>query len=232
MISLYETIDSHIRNLRSTLHTSIPATITKLRTEGEYISSVDVKPINNKVFEDGSVLESHTISRVPLVHPSSSEGIVSFPLKEGDTVLILIPHADIQGWVKNGTTGNPQTFRKFSLTDAVAIPCIHPTNSPVKAHKDNFQITFNDFTLSVTPSGKTSLTTKDNVVIDAKSSVQSYREAYSVDTNKVIIGNSNVDIVSYLSELTDEISKITVGGTPIDNKAAFESLKDKIDTLK
>ena len=68
--------------------------------------------------------------------------------------------------------------------------------------------------------------------LDAKSAIETYRESYTVDTNKVVIGNSSVDIVGYLSDLTEEISKITVGGTPIDNKAAFESLKGLIDTLK
>lgn len=232
MISLYETIDSHIQNLKNTLHTSIPAIITKTITEGDYIRYVEVKPVVNKVFEDGSILESHTIGKVPLVFPSSSNGALTYPVSTGDCVLLMIPHADIQNWLKGGNVGTPQTFRKFSLTDAVAIPCIHPTNSEVKAHKDNFQITFNDFTLSVTPSGDTSLETNANVSVKANNASESYTEAYEVKSSKVIIGNNTTDLVSYLSDLTDEISKITVGGTPIDNKTQFESLKAKIDSLK
>ncbi|QDP64743.1 MAG: putative spike protein [Prokaryotic dsDNA virus sp.] len=233
MTTLPEVIDSFINKFKNSLNTCVPAYITEVVTEGDYIKWVSVRIVNHKAYKNGEVFKRQEITNVPVMFPSSSEGIVSFPLKVDDPVMLMFAQEDIDKFLHDGTKDeSPQTFRKFSLTDAVAIPCIHPTSSSIKAHKDNFQVTFKDFKLSVTPSGETSLTTKDNVVIDAKSSVQSYREAYSVDTNKVIIGNSTVDIVSYLSDLTDEISKITVGGTPIDNKAAFETLKSLIDTIK
>lgn len=231
MIDLYDVIDSHIESFKSNLYTSIPCVITNVITEGEHIKWVNVKPCVDHLFESGEVIEAHTIAKVPLVFPSNNQGILSYPVSVGDSVLVLFAHNDFQKWLSSGQTGRPQTFRKFSLTDAIAIPCVQPVTSDIKAHKDNFQITFNDFTLSVTPSGETSLTTNGKVQVNTESSSEWNTESYTVRSNSVDIGNSSVNIVQYLSDLTDEISKITVGGAPIDNKAQFETLKSQIDQL-
>lgn len=233
MTTLPEVIGSFINKFKNSLNTCVPAYITEVVTEGDYIKWVSVRIVNNKAYRNGEVFKRQEITNVPVMFPSSSAGIMSFPLKVDDPVMLMFAQEDVDKFLHDGVKDeSPQSFRKFSLTDAVAIPCIHPTNSSIKAHKDNFQISFNDFKLSVKPSGETSLETNDNVLVEAKSSIETYRESYTVDTNKVVIGNSSVDIVGYLSDLTEEISKITVGGTPIDNKAAFESLKGLIDTLK
>lgn len=233
MINQFQVIQSHIDRFKSNLNTCIPAKITLINYRGDFISSVDVKPINLKVYKNGEIFNRRDITNVPVVFPSSSKGIVSYPLSVGDHVLLVFPQEDIESFLyDNLSEAIPQTFRKFSLTDAVAIPCIHPTNSNIKAHKDNFQITFNDFTLSVKPSGETSLKTNADVSVEAENASESYTGSYTVDANTVSIGNSTTDLVSYLSDLTDQISKITVGGAPIDNKVEFENLKALIDTLK
>ncbi len=238
---LGEAINSHIFNLKDNLKTSIPCEIVEINLlNGEdLIESVSIKPVTDRLYSDGLIVESEVITNVPLLFPSNSKGTLSYPVSVGDYVVALFSQADIQKWLATGKRGVPQTFRKFSLTDAVAIPCIHPTNSDIKAHKDNFQITFNDFKLSVKPSGETSIETSTSVSTNAQNLIQSTTERYTVDSSitevtsdTVTIGNGSVDIVQYLSDLTDEISNITVGGTPIDNKDKFTELKALIDELK
>lgn len=232
MTTLPEVIESFISKFKSNLNTCVPAYITEVVTEGDYIKWVSVRIVNHKAYKNGEVFKRQEITNVPLLFPSSSEGIMSYPVKTGDPVLLMFSQEDIDKFLHDGLVDeSPNTFRRFSMTDAVAIPCIHPTNSSIKAHKDNFEIVFNEFKLSVSPSGKTSIETNSDITIDAENATESYTGTYTVDSPKVSIGNDTVDIVSYLSDLTEEISNITVGGAPIDNKAAFLTLKEQIDSL-
>ncbi|QHZ59744.1 baseplate spike [Alteromonas phage vB_AmeM_PT11-V22] len=240
MINLTEVIQSHINKAMFNLNTCVPAYITEVVEKGDFIKEVSVRIVNQKSYKSGEIFERNEITNVPILFPSSSEGIVSFPVKVGDTVLLLFSQEDVDTFLHDGTKDKPpQSFRKFSLTDAIAVPCVHPTNSDIKAHKDNFQITFNDFKLSVKPSGETSLETNTSVSTNAQNLIESVTGRYKVDSSitevtsdTVTIGNGSVDIVQYLSDLTEEISNITVGGTPIDNKAKFTELKALIDELK
>jgi len=239
MSNLYDIIDSHIKRLKSSIHTSIPAVVTKVNTEGDNITTISASIVVNKVYSTGDIYKRPEINNIPLLYPSSSDFSLTFPVKVGDTVLLLFSQEDISTFIFEGNTSStPNTLRKFDINDPIAIPCVQPVTSNIKAHKDNFQITFNDFKLSVKPSGETSLETSTSVSTNAQNLIESVTERYTVDSSitevtsdTVTIGNGSVDIVQYLSDLTDEISKITVGGTPIDNKAKFEVLKEQIDTL-
>lgn len=239
-ISPFEAINSHIEKFKTKLNTCLPANIVAVNLQEDSIISVDVEVVNFRFYKsDKTSVKRPPVFNVPLLFPSNRRGIVSFPVEVGDTVLLLFCQEDIDNFLDGDTESTPNTFRKFSLTDAIAIPCIHPTNSDIKAHKDNFQITFNDFKLSVKPSGETSLETSTSVSTNAQNLIQSTTERYTVDSSitevtsdTVTIGNGSVDIVQYLSDLTHEISNITVGGTPIDNKDKFTELKALIDELK
>lgn len=232
MTTTAQLIDSFLFKFENKLNTCVPAYITEVVIKGDYIDNISARIVNHKQYRSGEVFKRAEISNIPVLFPSSSEGIMSFPLKVGDPVLLVFAQEDVDTFLQEGLIDEaPRTFRKFSLSDTIAIPCLHPTNSDIKAHKDNFQITFNDFTLSVKPSGDTSLTTNGKVQVNTESSSEWTTEGYTVRSNSVDIGNGSVNIVQYLSDLTDEISKITVGGTPIDNKAQFEALKSQIDQL-
>lgn len=232
MTTTAQLIESFITRFKNNLNTTLPAVVTEVVTEGDNIVYISAKPVNLKVYVGGEIFERQEISNIPLIFPSSSEGIISYPVKVGDPVLLLFSQEDIDKFLHEGVTNvAPNTLRRFSLSDTMAIPCIHPTTSEVKPHKDNFQITFNDFKLSVTPSGDVSVETNTNVSITAEDFLEVDTELCRVTADKVKIGNGSVELISYLSDLTDEISKITVGGTPIDNKAMFEELKAQIDEL-
>lgn len=231
-ITPYEAIKSHVDKFKNSLNTVIPAEIVAVNLEEDYITSVDVDIVNFQFYKSDKVkIKRPTIYNVPLLFPSSSAGTVSYPVKVGDSVLLLFCQEDIDNFLQGNPAGVPNTFRKFSLTDAVALPCFQKSASGVKAHKDDFQITFNDFRLSVTPSGELSIKTNRTVNVEAESCSESYTEDLTVTAERVSIGNSSVNIVQYLTDLTDEISKTTVGGVPLDNKAAFEALKAQIETL-
>lgn len=229
---LGEAINSHIFNLKDNMKTSIPCKVVGVNTEGDYITSVNIQPVVDRLYSDGLIVEAGIVYNVPVQFPSCQYGILSFPINVGDHVLGIFCHNDIQRWLSSGSRGVPSTQRKFSFTDAVAIPCIQPNTSDIKPHKDNLNISFNDFSLSVTPFGDVNLKTNSNIYIDAENSTEEVSEGYSVTASRVTIGNGNVDLVSYLSSLTDAISAITVEGVPIDNLADFVSLKTEIDELK
>lgn len=238
-MNLFEAIDSHIKNLKQTLHTCIPAEVTAVELTGNNVLHLDVKPVVDHPFHDGLIVKAHTITKVPVLFPSGGNGMLSFPIQVGDHVLLMLTHADIQRWVSKGESGTPSTLRKFSLTDAVAIPCIYPNNDEFKGHSKNMELKFNDFLLSVTPEGDLNITVEgsNNITVNGNVSLKcnnadvEVEDLTKIKTNKFSLSNSSVELVQYLSDLTDQISKITVSGAPIDNKTAFEELKTKIDSL-
>lgn len=118
------------------LFTAIPAVIMQVNDAEKQI--VDVKPLVNEVFPDWSDDEEYpTILSVPLIFPSSSTSAITFPVKAGDTVLLVFAQSCIDVFkAGDGTAQPPSDYRRFNKRDAIAIPGLWPfgnaVNQPTK----------------------------------------------------------------------------------------------------
>lgn len=118
------------------VYTAIPAQVVQVRDAGQ--QKVDVKPLVNMVFPDWEDdQEWPTILSVPLMYPASSTSAFTFPVKAGDTVLIVFNQSCIDVFKSgDGTAQPPSDYRVFNMRDAVAIPGLFPfgsaINQPIK----------------------------------------------------------------------------------------------------
>jgi phage gp45-like len=118
------------------LFTAIPAVIMQVNDAEKQI--VDVKPLVNEVFPDWTDDQEYpTILSVPLIFPSSSTSAITFPVKAGDTVLLVFAQSCIDVFKSgDGTAQPPSDYRRFNKRDAIAIPGLWPfgnaVNQPTK----------------------------------------------------------------------------------------------------
>lgn len=117
--NLTDAIGQAIRSTLNNIHTALPAIITKYDPTGP---KAEVKPQIKKIYTDNTVIALPAIVSVPVVFPRTSRFRLSFPLEEGDGVLLVFSERSLETWLARGEDVAPQDVRKFDLSDAIAIP--------------------------------------------------------------------------------------------------------------
>lgn len=64
------------------------------------------------------------LADVRIVFPGSGDYWVTFPISQGDPVLLLAPSRSLDNWLNSGGIVDPDSDRIFDLSDAIAIPGI------------------------------------------------------------------------------------------------------------
>lgn len=211
-ITLYDAIDSHIKRFRDNLYTALPAVVEKYNSDKQ---TVDVTPTLNMTTNKGQELPWATLRDVQVMFPSAGGGLLSFPVKKGDTVLLVFSKNSLDAW-KNGS-GNPvklNSKRSHSASDAIAIVGLYTTQTNLSPNPDDVELKFNDNSIILKEDG--------NIEIKTNSTIK--------------IQNNSTELIGLLSNLIEEITNITTntiyGPTPINNIAALQSIKDELDTLR
>lgn len=191
-------ISSHIKQH---VNTAIPCevvNVSRLQTE----QTIDVQPLINRVFEDVVVMVPSIILNVPVVFPSGGGGLISFPIKVGDTVLVIYSQRSIEEWMESGgERQTPKDRRHHHRTDAIAIPGIYTKSSNLSPHPDNVEVKFESSSVSITP---------ENVVTvsDGTSSVVLDGAGTTTLTN----GTSTITMADGITTLSDGASTINMDG--------------------
>jgi hypothetical protein len=123
--SFREAIDAIVEYHLSETNTCMPGIV---RAYDATKRRATIQPALNRQFEDDSFEYYPPIVGVPVHMPSGGGFTISLPIAVGDTVTLLFSQRSIEKW-KQSTTGNtinPEDFRRFDLTDAIAIPGLHP----------------------------------------------------------------------------------------------------------
>lgn len=99
--------------------TNIPNSLTDLR--------VDVEPVIQQQYADGTFEEHTQILGVPVVFPTGRTSMLSFPLFVGDTVLCVFSQSSMDNFKQgSGTPQRANDARRMDARDAVAIPGLYP----------------------------------------------------------------------------------------------------------
>ena len=139
-------IESHIRQ---NISTAIPARVESVENL-ELQQTIDVTPLINRVYEDGTVLSPATIVDVPLVFPSAGGGVLSFPISIGDTVLVIYSMRSIDEWSNSdGTEQTPIDARHFNKSDAIAIPGLYTNSTHLQPNPLDVELKFNPIGTSI-----------------------------------------------------------------------------------
>ncbi len=110
---------------------SLPGTVQRYDAATQL---ADVKPQIKGTFEDeDGTVSQHSlpvITNVPVVFPGGGGFRVTFPVRAGDTVLLVFADRSLDAWLSEGHETGPDDMRRHALSDAVCIPGLHPNNAP------------------------------------------------------------------------------------------------------
>lgn len=95
---------------------------------------VDARPlIKDQVEQQDGTLAAESwpvIPSVPVVFPGGGGFRLTFPIRVGDTVLLVFSDLSLDNWLTRGGEVDPQDNRTHHLADAIAIPILNPFNAP------------------------------------------------------------------------------------------------------
>lgn len=102
----------------SVIHTAMPGRIASF-DPGTGMASV--QPLVKYTKPDGSKIDYPVITGVPVIFPQSSlqGSVIAFPVKAGDTCLLIVSEESLDGWLYGRES---ETDTKFDLSNAIAIP--------------------------------------------------------------------------------------------------------------
>jgi len=132
--SLEELLRIAIESYIEEIHTSMPARVVSFDPEDQ---RVEVQPLVERLVETedgGEICETlPPITDVPVVFPRTKNFVVSFPIEEGDIVLLMFTERSIDKWLStaDGAITNPNDFLRHDLSNAVAIPGVYPFSQPI-----------------------------------------------------------------------------------------------------
>lgn len=109
------------------MHTALPGKVTAF-DPGTCLASV--QPVAKFKKPNGETMDFPVVTGVPVVFPQSGSVTVAWPVKPGDGCLLVFAETALDFWQYGKET---DTVLKFDLSNAIAIPNISATASPVMA---------------------------------------------------------------------------------------------------
>jgi len=220
---LNETLENIISGrLEEEIFTALPGIVidnSKLASE----QSIIVRPAINKVYNPDLVFESPLIFKVPVVFPAAGGGMLSFPIQNGDTVLLIFSKRSIDDWLLSDGTKpvTPSRNRVFSLSDAVAIPGLFPIANNMSPDPENVELKL------LTQDRKTVLSSvklkpSGAVTIDAKSDITATSDEGEVSVattgGKSLTLKQSGEVLHHSgAKITDDGDFVTASGISLDD---------------
>ena len=190
-----------LRNKLAEVNVAIPGIIDRYDPEQQ---RADVRPTIRRVYSDGEERDPPVIVDVPVLWPRSGGASLTFPVRRGDTVLLVVCDRSIERWItQGGDTRNPGDPRRHDLNDAVAIPGLVPFNElDPAAPADDVLLRFSGNELRLSPDGRTILGTEDELTLEADNQV-----VVRVGNSVITVTEDGIDI--------DTTGNVTVSGLSI-----------------
>ncbi len=119
------------------IHISMPA---RVETYDASKLSVNVQPLIKRAFTDEAgdrqTEAFPVIPNVPLIFPGAGAYRITFPVKKGDLVTLLIAEASLDKWLETESVVDPLDDRRNMMIDAQAIPGLRSFKSANGANED------------------------------------------------------------------------------------------------
>lgn len=124
--TLADVLEHAIDSKLASVHVALPGIVTSFDAEAQTVS---VQPGVKTVFTAANGEEvTETLPEiygVPLSYQRGGGYFMSFPMQKGDPVLLVFCERSIDQYRIDGKLADPGDLRRFSLSDAVAIPGAH-----------------------------------------------------------------------------------------------------------
>lgn len=231
-MSLRNLLQSHIDLMQTQMYTSLPAIVTDISLyESENV--ISVRPTIDFMHADGQINECATIFNVPVINPSAGGGLLSFPIKVGDTVLLEFSMRNIEEWLEgDGGPVTESTMRCHDMSDAIAIVGLYTKTSHLQPDPKDVVLKFSESEIRIRENSEVLIKQKDtsSILLKADGNVE------IITKSKFSVNNDAEELISVLSEALAEIAASTVnttyGITPLNNKAQILSIKSRLDSFK
>jgi hypothetical protein len=126
--TLADLIRTGVRSITDAMHVSMPAVIQKYDPATQLC---EVQPTVRLPISDGDPIKLPVISNVPFLFPTGGGFTIVWTPLPGDEVQLLCSSHAIDDWLVTGNSDQvPTSPRRFSITDAVAIPGIRSIKRP------------------------------------------------------------------------------------------------------
>lgn len=215
MSSIPQMFADSVSAILSNIHTALPGII---KSYDATTNKATIQPALNKAYVTGS-MPMPLLENVPIMFPGGKDFNITYPINEGDYVLLIFIERSIDLWLSVGGQVTPDDPRKFDLSDAVAIPGLQPfTGDFSERNNTDFSINYAGSSITIKSNG--------DIIINT--------------VNKVGIGNSTAEVLDVLSRVINilQTSITEAVGQPIQQTPlpptgdTYTSLKLLIDNLK
>ncbi len=149
-------IEDMISNGIAGIHTACPATIVSFDA-GTCVACV--KPTMTYYKSDGTTLDYPVIIGVPVFMPRAGSSQITYPVKAGDSCLLVFAERSIDEWMGKGNSDNHDP-RRYDLTDAFCFVGMCPAQS---ISADNVEVINGGTKISLTPSNTINVVGNINV---------------------------------------------------------------------
>ncbi|MCK5609853.1 hypothetical protein KAR91_48725 [Candidatus Pacearchaeota archaeon] len=149
--SLTNMVETIVERIFSSVHTCIPGRIEKYDFTTQ---KAEVQPLIKIRYNDDIEESVPVIPNVPVQFLGSSESVIHFPLKRGDTGLIHFSERAMETWLSLGGETGPGDYRKFDLSDAIFVPGLRPFSAASLAdNNDDFIVQYKGTGLRIKKNG-------------------------------------------------------------------------------
>lgn len=146
-ITVSDLIESVMNNTISELHTCIPGVVLEYNPAKQ---KATVQPLIKRRYKDAGndsrgLEDMPVVVGVPVMFPAISNGILAFPIKRNDLVLLLFSERSIDNLMfsDGSKTIDPADERKHNFSDAIAIPGFFTFNKVIGTDPDDVVLRFN-----------------------------------------------------------------------------------------
>lgn len=141
--------------------------------------------------QNGELKDFPILIDCPCVVLGGGKGVITFPIKQGDSCLVLFNDRDIDNWYASGQKMLPRTERKHNYSDAIALVGVRNLQNKIENYlNDGVEVKYGNSTIKLQ---------QDKVTIDNnKSTIVMDKDDITIDNGKatVLISKGDVSITA------------------------------------
>ncbi|GBR74152.1 phage baseplate assembly protein V [Candidatus Termititenax aidoneus] len=177
--------------------------------------TVTARIVYKRVYQDSTIKDYPLLLDVPFFVLQGGGNYIGLPIKSGDYCIVLFCDRNFSTWWDSGAEKEPESERKHSLSDGIAICGINPKSSPLG---------YDGQSVLWKLAHALEIDTPENAEIKAKNLNMIVEE-------KIKLANSSTDLLTLLSGLIDIIKGITTFGSPTSQQVSPAS-QQQLDQYK
>jgi hypothetical protein len=204
--TLVQTIRDVIGATLCDLHVCLPARVVSYDSGTQ---KATVAPEIKRQYRNGDVVDLPNIQDVPVIWPRGGGAFMHLPLAGGDQCTLVFSERSLDEWKESGGSVQTKEKRKFSLSDAYAIPGGYPFSNPAEASGDDIEFGHGQFKAEWTKSGKMAF--KGNSGEELLALLVEYFELNNQATTNTIFGPMRKNEHPQLILITERLKKLVKG---------------------